>query len=91
MVATTCPDDALPWQDDGFARATLSSIPFQDDMPEKERLYIREAFVGLSNIFGYSAPTTRIFMPDSVKQGVLILVERAGSMASVLSLPDVKW
>ena len=92
-----CFDDnaVVPWQDERFARALLaSSIPFQEDRPEKEGRYLREALVGLHNMLGYLAPTTQTCLPDPVQQAILQLVQRADNLAFTVSLPEaaeIRW
>jgi len=88
-------DVDVPWQESGFSRAILAaSIPFQDDRPEKEGRYLREALVGLHNMFGYIAPTEKTSLPDPVKQAILQLVKRANNLAFDISLPEaaeIRW
>eukprot|EP00977_Amphora_coffeiformis_P010778 scaffold2519_cov168-Amphora_coffeaeformis.AAC.15 len=87
--------DIFPWREEGFARAVLaSSIPFEEDRPEKEGRYLREALVGLHNMFGYMAPTSKTSLPDPVKQAIIRLVQRVDNVAFSVSLPEaaeIRW
>lgn len=89
---------ALAWEDDGFTRAVLASaIPFGDDRPDKEGRCIREALIGLHNVFGYAVDPSSLGKPNlpvALREGLLQLVERADNMAPLLPLcevAEIRW
>jgi len=86
---------SIDWQDDRLARAVLAAaLPFEDDRPDREGRFLREALWGLHALAGKSHVTTTTPVHPDVGRGMDTMIQRIEVLADDVSLPEaaeMRW
>ena len=81
--------DNITWQDDRLARAALAAaLPFEDDRPDREGRYLREALCGLHALSGKSSLRATTNVHPDIGRAIGIMIQRVEGMAQDLPLPE---